>query len=305
MNISSMADSDSIFNTTNSDTNEPHEVVQEALRDSTRWNHIKPRSDDIIIATCYKAGTTLTQQIVNLLLNGEEHFDAMNILSPWVESSLHGPSSKVIEELPSPRFLKTHLHPQALPSHQAWKYIYLARDGRDVGLSLYNHICTMSEERIATGKDISLHQVPATFDAFWDRWVETGEPRWDFWSNVHNWWKIRQRPNVLLIHYNNLVHNKPEEAERIAHFLGCEWNDTVCERVCEQSSLEYMRQLELSGKLGSPDKKKKKTGLVNKGINGRWKSLLSQQQLERYEEIVIEKLEPECATWLHNGGHLD
>ncbi|QLQ31730.1 MAG: sulfotransferase domain-containing protein [Candidatus Thiothrix singaporensis] len=204
-----------------------------------------------------------------------------------------------------PRFLKTHLHPQALPWHREWKYIYLARDGRDVGLSLYNHIRTMAEEITAAGKPVPpVHSIPADFGTFWDQWVETGKPRWDFWGNVASWWQIRHQPNVLLLHYADLTRNKPQEAERIAHFLGCEWDASICGLVCEKSSLEYMRQLELAGKLGSPDKNKQKTGLVNKGGNGRWKDLLTEQQLKRYAAIAAHKLEPACAEWLHHGGHI-
>lgn len=280
-------------------------IVQEPLRDSTHWDHVIPRPGDIIIATCYKAGTTLTQQIVNLLLHGDKDFDTMRNLSPWVESSLHAPPPEEIETLPSPRFLKTHLHPQALPWREEWKYIYLARDGRDVGLSLYNHIRTMAEEFAAIGKPVPpVHTIPADFSTFWDQWVETGKPRWDFWQNVDSWWQVRHQPNVLLIHYSDLINNKPIEAERLARFLGCEWNPSVCERVCDYSSLEYMRNLELAGKLGSPNKNKQKTGLINKGTNGRWKDLLTDKQLERYEAMVAQKLEPACAEWLHHGGHI-
>jgi len=278
--------------------------VRENFRDSSKWDHVKPRSDDIIIATCYKSGTTLTQQIVNLLLNGDKDFTAMRDLSPWVESGLHAPKPEAIEALASPRFLKTHLHPQALPWHEQWKYIYLARDGRDVGMSLYNHSRTMEEELEAMGKAGTRDNGPTNFADFWDQWVETGKPRWDFWENVDKWWQVRHQPNVLLIHYTDLVHNKPVEAERIARFLGCEWSSSICDRVCEHSSLEYMRELELVGKFGSANKNKQKTGLVHKGTNGRWKDLLTDRQLERYEEIVAQKLEAECAHWLRNGGYV-
>ncbi len=277
------------------------QCMSDPLRDSSRWNAVKARSDDIIIATCYKAGTTLVQQIVHVLLNGDKEFDAMRSVSPWIESRLHGPSPSVVEALPSPRFLKTHLHPKALPWHTHWKYIYIGRDGRDVGLSLYNHIRVMAEEALAMGEQATHHAIPVEFAVFWDQWVETGKPRWDFWENVAGWWQVRHHPNVLLLHYADLVNHKPQTVERIAHFLGCQWNEEICQQVCEQSSLDYMRQLELAGKLGSPDKHKKKTGLVNRGGNGRWKDRLTQRQLARYQDIVAQRLEPECAEWLHKG----
>jgi len=282
----------------------PRKLVKEFFRDSTHWNEVTPRTDDIVIASCYKSGTTLAQQIVNILLNGNADFEAIRSLSPWVDSGLYAPKRESIEALASPRFLKTHLHPQALPWHDEWKYIYLGRDGRDVCRSLYDHARSLEEEHEAMGKGGTVDNGPGDFSAFWDQWVETGKPRWDFWENVDSWWKVRHQPNVLLVHYTDLVHDKPVEAERIARFLGCKWNSSICDSVCEYSSLDYMRKLELEGKFGSSDKNKKKTGLVNKGINGRWKDLLTDRQLARYGELVAQKLEKECANWLRDGGHV-
>ena len=40
--------------------------------DSLRWNYLKPRADDIVVATTYKAGTTWAQVIVaNLIFAGK------------------------------------------------------------------------------------------------------------------------------------------------------------------------------------------------------------------------------------------
>src|SRR5436190_8369392 len=38
--------------------------------DSTRWDAVNPRDDDIVITTAYKAGTTWTQRIVAGLVFG-------------------------------------------------------------------------------------------------------------------------------------------------------------------------------------------------------------------------------------------
>ncbi len=283
------------------DETSPPQIIKDTLRDASKWGKIKPRNDDIIIATCYKSGTTLTQQIINLLLNGNQDFATMRDMSPWVESRQHAPKPEVIEALASPRFLKTHLDPGALPWLSEWKYIYLARDGRDVGLSLYNHCRAMEAEQAAMEQVDTKINGPANFTEFWDQWVETGSPRWDFWENIDRWWQVRSQPNVLLVHYNDLIHKKPTEVERIARFLDCEWNAEISNNVCKYSSIDYMRGLELTGKLGSSKKNKQKTGLVNKGINGRWKKLLTYQQLVRYKQIVTQQLEPACADWLHQG----
>ena len=60
-------------------------VIKDKKRDSTIWDLIKPINTDIVICSCYKSGTTLTQQIVNLIVNSDDNFESLYDISPWVE----------------------------------------------------------------------------------------------------------------------------------------------------------------------------------------------------------------------------
>ena len=60
-------------------------IIKDERQDSTIWDLIKPINTDIVICSCYKSGTTLTQQIVNLMVNGDDNFESLHDLSPWVE----------------------------------------------------------------------------------------------------------------------------------------------------------------------------------------------------------------------------
>ena len=40
---------------------------------------------------------------------------------------------------------------------------------------------------------------------------------------------------------------------------------------------------------------------INKGTNGRWKDILTSEEIEEYEKLAIEKLGKECAQWLMTG----
>lgn len=69
------------------------------------------------------------------------------------------PSWKTIEELPSPRFIKTHLPLSLLPPSllSTAKVIYVARDPRDVAVSYYY-----------LHKMVIKTLMRATFNHFWD-----------------------------------------------------------------------------------------------------------------------------------------
>ena len=61
-------------------------LYQNHVLDSSRWNFLPLREDDIIVATSYKAGTTWMQAIVgNLIFSGQELPAPLSELSPFLE----------------------------------------------------------------------------------------------------------------------------------------------------------------------------------------------------------------------------
>ncbi|MEM9459451.1 MAG: sulfotransferase domain-containing protein [Myxococcota bacterium] len=249
------------------------------------------------MASCYKSGTTLTQQIVNLLVNGVREFDHLRNLSPWVDSvDLHIGAERV-EALSSPRFLKSHLPFDALPYHEQWRYIYLVRDGRDVCVSLFDQCRELEQHRPFDAHGNRVDYGSSDFSRFWDEWLLDGRPYWPLWDHIDSWWCARSRSNVLLLHFDALVGDKPAQVRRIAEFLGLPWSPKRGHMVCEHSSLEYMKSMERAGKLGKPVPKQT-ARFINKGTNGRWQGRLSSQQIERYFTMLYDRLEPACADWV-------
>lgn len=270
-------------------------IIRDRLRDSTIWQQVELRPTDIMICSCYKSGTTLTQQIVNLIINGHDDFVSLHYLSPWVEKKLsldNFDRLELIKNLPSPRILKTHLPFTALPYSPQVKYIYLIRDPKDVGLSLYNHY----RNRIFETKEKRV-EIPDNFNDFWDRWIETGEPAWSFWEHINIWWNVRDLPNILFVHYNNLINDKIKEIEKIANFLERELDEILQQNILHRSSLEYMKTN--SQKFDLPVKFKPQT-FINKGKNGSWQKFLTAQQIKHYEMLIEKNLEPDCAFFVEN-----
>jgi len=40
---------------------------------------------------------------------------------------------------------------------------------------------------------------------------------------------------------------------------------------------------------------------INKGTNGRWRDILTAEDIARYEATALAELGPECAAWLASG----
>ena len=112
--------------------------------DSKVWNDFNFRDDDVIIGTYGKSGTTWMQQIVSQLLFDAEESLPVSEMSHWVDLRIPPKEVKLpmIEAQEHRRFLKTHLPVDALVFSEKAKYIYIARDARDVMWSMHNHHMT-------------------------------------------------------------------------------------------------------------------------------------------------------------------
>ena len=100
--------------------------------DSTIWNDVRFRDDDIIISTYAKSGTTWVQQIVSqLLFKGQERLPVAE-MSPWLDLRVPPKQIKLaeIEKQTHRRFLKTHLPVDALVFSPKARYIYIGRDAQ-------------------------------------------------------------------------------------------------------------------------------------------------------------------------------
>lgn len=287
--------------------------------DSTRWDYFNARPDDIVIGTSYKAGTTWTQSIVaHLVLQGDLHAPLAE-LSPWLDFRVV-PLEVVLNGLAAQthrRFIKTHLPLDALPWDPRLKYLYVARDGRDVFLSFWNHISNFTDETIQLFNTTpgrvgdELPRAPADLHQAWRDWTTRGWfeddfDGWPYWShlrNVQSWWDYRHVPNVLLLHYADMLEDLDREVRRIARFLEVEVSDALWPQLLERMSFGSMkRNAELYAPGGGVFWKGGASTFIHKGTNGRWREVFSADELALYDAACERVLTPECRTWLEHGG---
>lgn len=276
--------------------------------DSTIWNDFEFRDDDIIIGTYAKSGTTWMQQIIaQLLFDGVEGLETAE-MSPWMDLRIP-PKSVKLEAVAAQthrRFLKTHLPVDALVFSSRAKYVYIGRDGRDVVWSMYNHHANANDTwyealndtpgRAGPPIDRPVDDVVAYFNDWIDR---DGHPWWPFWENIRSWWEIRDLPNVYFVHFNALKADMSGEIRKLAEFLDIPINEDRWGEILHHCSFDYMKEnATKSVPLGGVAWEGGARTFIHKGVNGRWKDLLSNDEIERYESRALDELGEECAAWL-------
>jgi aryl sulfotransferase len=278
--------------------------------DSTRWDHFNFRDGDIVVGTWAKTGTTWIQQLLGQLIFAGEQRPVMD-LCPWVEHR-YVPIESIVERLEAQnhrRFVKTHLPADALHLSPLAKYLYIGRDGRDAVWSWHHHQLRMTPYAFETLNAVPGRVGPPLGPAnpdprqFFNEWLDgDGYPVWPFWPNVRTWWEARHRPNVLLVHFNNLKRDLPGEARRIARFLGIDIPEALWELVLEHCTFDYMKangaalsEMLARGFVGGAN------DFVYRGTNGRWRDVLTPEDIRKYEASVAHNLSPACAHWLATG----
>ncbi len=208
--------------------------------DSTVWNDFKFRSDDVVVATYGKSGTTWTQQIVaQLIFNGAESID-VSAMSPWVDLRIM--PKAVIDGLALQthrRVLKTHLPVDALVFSPKAKYnLHRPRWAR-CGLEPVqpSHQCDRRLlrrlQQLSGPAGSAARTRRERRPCLLRRWFEeNGEPYWPFWENIRSWWRIRHLPNVLMLHFSDMKRDLPGAIRRIAD----SWISKSTRRVSRTSS---------------------------------------------------------------------
>lgn len=279
--------------------------------DSSIWNRFEFRDDDICICTYGKSGTTWMQQIVGqLLFNGREDLEIAQ-MSPCLEHRVPAQDIKLaqVRNQEHRRFIKSHLPVDALVFSPKMKYIYIARDGRDVVWSWYNHHVNANDTWYQTINDTPGrvgHAMPRPRDSireYFLEWLEKdGYPFWPYWSHIRSWWDIRALPNVRVIHFSDLKRDLEGSIRSIAKFIDVTVEQQQWPNIIDHCTFEYMksnatRSLPFGGKFWDEGSKT----FIHRGTNGRWRDVLTEQDIREYEATARRELGDACAHWLATG----
>jgi len=297
-----------------------HEYTDHVIIDSTRWRVYNHRPGDVVISTSYKTGTTWMQTIVANLIFQDGAFPApVSVMSPWLDMGIPPLEqiSQALEAQTHRRFIKTHLALDCLPYFETARYVVVGRDVRDVFMSIWNHHSNYSEQLRALsleraksfGRDYpvnfkDLHEMfQVWIEKSWFPWESSGFPYWSHLHHAQTWWDFRHLPNILLVHFADLLEDPERQVRRIAKHLDIAIDEKLLPGILRRISFKDMK--ENFGSIMPEAQELFREGantFMNKGTNGRWQGVLTEAELEQCRAAVERELTPDCANWLEHGG---
>jgi aryl sulfotransferase len=239
--------------------------------------------------------------------------------APWLDARFLAPIDEMLQMIESQahrRILFSHLPFDALPIYDDVRYIHVAPDGRDVCMSMLNHISNMSTDhlnRIAENRlDSDTFQRAVSQSSRGPRepflnWIEAGTSHdldradW-FFESERCYWSERHRPNLLLVHFNVLKTDLSGEMRRISAFLEIPVNEAIWPNLVEAATFDSMKRngAQILAKAEHLFRGGHET-FLHKGTNEQWRGALTEADLELYEAHAHTALSPGLFNWLRSG----
>ncbi|XP_032445526.1 sulfotransferase 4A1 isoform X2 [Xiphophorus hellerii] len=172
-------------------------------------------------------GTSLLQEVVFLVSQGADpdEIGLMNIDEQLPVIEYPQPGLDVIQELTSPRLIKSHLPYRFLPTamhNGEAKVIYMARNPKDLVVSYYQF-----------HRSLRTMSYRGTFQEFCRRFMNDKLAYGSWFEHVQEFWEHRLDSNVLFLKYEDMFKNLGTMVEHLARFLGVSCDKTQLEVLVE------------------------------------------------------------------------
>ena len=272
-----------------------------------RWATWQPRKGDVLVCTPPKCGTTWTQTIIAMLLNGGPDLpDTLGAISPWVDADLGVDADTVaqtIAALPGRRVVKTHTPADGFP---VWDGVYVVavyRHPLDMLLSLRKHIANrhLEEEHVMTGSlsDALMYFLSHAMDG-----DEIDDD--DLALVCHHYTQTvcsGRIPGLIALHYSDMTRDPMGTVQRLATALDIDADAALIKAVAEATSIGAMRKnAGQFAPVGGTGFWKDDAAFFATGGIDNWRGTFSEKDIAAYTRRLAALLpDPQQRAWLERG----
>ncbi|XP_072471972.1 sulfotransferase 2A1-like [Notamacropus eugenii] len=248
-------------------------------------NEFEIRDKDVIIMTYPESGTHWMIDILSLIYSKGDPTWVKSVRiwkrSPWIEVKN---SFKSIRNQSDSRLLTSHLPVQLFPESyftSKAKMIYIARDPRDVIVSLYHFT-----------NQLPFYPLQSTFEELFVHFLQGNVFYGSWFDHIKGWLSWRDSEKFLLLTYEELHQDLKACVKKICQFLGKELSEEEINSVVQNTSFQVMKKRMLEDKELIPGENVEiiKIITLRKGICGDWKNYFTVTQMETFSKVYQEKM---------------
>ncbi|CAH1790859.1 unnamed protein product [Owenia fusiformis] len=237
---------------------------------------LKIRENDIIFCSYPRSGQHWMWNIVYRLThdmneapNGYEAFCMPEMVS-------HG-----LDEVPSPRLIRTHQLPDSLPQ-DIWKkkckVINIVRHPKDVSCSLYKHLSTWMA-----------YEYDGTWQGFLPSFLKEEVP-WNGWfKHVRAYSKKAEEADILLVTYEECKRDTLGTIRKLAKYIGVERSEKDYKQLVEDTRIESIQTRNVDYNAYSKGGRGSDV-MFRQGKVGDWKNHFTEAQNEMFNNVYKDKL---------------
>ena len=265
----------------------------------------KVRPDDVYVLTSPKGGTTWTQELVWLVHNDcnfekatSAPLDQRSIFMEFpllvdkfrkvtdkFPASMKGDLFQMMDNMPSPRFLRSHLHFCLLPDDllDKSKVVMCLRNPKDTVVSFYHH-----------EKLIKCHGYVGDFPTYFDFFMDNLLMYCSYFDYVKEAWTKRNHPNVCLLFFEDMKKDLVTNVRKVSKFLGKELTNENVEALVDHLSFKKMKDNPAVNKEDAKTAKlfNEEGAFIRKGEVGDWKNYFTDEMNKRMDEAIEKHLKP-------------
>jgi hypothetical protein len=295
---------------------EPYRYVNDE-EDSARWTGFPFRDGDIVISTRSKTGTTWVQMICALLVfKTPEIPEPIARLSPWLDHRIES-REEVFARLEAHhhrRFIKTHSPLDGIALDPRARYIVTGRHPLDSAVSLYHQGNNIDREKVRALTGAPEPTEPPKPRKPLHEWLVAyiskepyrGDPREDLDSltgvmwHLSDAWARRAEPNVLLVHYDELIADLDGQMRKIADWLEIEVPEQVWPELVEAATFKEMKSNALKRVASGDGVLKSYDAFFKRGTSGAGREILTDDEVATYYARAATLAPADLLTWLHD-----
>ncbi len=199
-----------------------------------------PTEHDVFVCSYYKSGTNwMMYAAYQVAEKGNGEFNDILDVACWADCPSQETTIDLRDERPikrsktGQRVIKTHARAEFVPYNEKAKYIVTVRDPKDVVVSAHHFFGSMLLGPL----------IPSV--ATWVKQCMSDGAIFGPWHQfLASYWPWRERDNVLLISYEEMMADPQAGIRKIAELMKVELTDEEVARIVEMTAYESMKAID-------------------------------------------------------------